>query len=71
MHVFCVVHIDFESSRRDLQGMSGEVGAGCRNSGEQKREERGKSFDGQPLALQALLITINFPRIDARSGPER
>lgn len=50
--------------------MSGKVGAGFRNRAEQKRGE-GKSFDGQPLALQALLITINFPRIDARSGPER
>lgn len=47
--------------------MSGEVGAEIEES---RREERGKSFDGQPLALQALLITINFPRIDARSGPE-
>lgn len=43
MHVFCVVYIDFESSRRDLQGMSGEVVAGCRNSGEQKRGE-GEEF---------------------------
>lgn len=43
MHVFCVVYIDSESSRRDLQGMSGEVGAGCTNSGEQKRGE-GEEF---------------------------
>lgn len=37
-----------------------------RREGEEFRRSAARS-----LALQALLITINFPRIDALSGPER